>query len=309
MSQTQVIKVTKDTIKKMNSFYEKHRLNRHVPYSDFVAKVGNTTITAYTSGKIVFQGLDAEKIAAKWGQPTQSKQSASPSKKSSTLPANFSQLSVLGSDEVGNGSYFGPVTVCAAYVDKTMVTKLKALGVRDSKELTDPQIVQLSSVIKELIPYKLLIVEPEKYNQIQPKYNAVHMKVALHNQAIHLLLNELAPTKPEAILIDQFTPEANYKKYVRNEQNQVSEKLYFITKGEQYHVAVAAASIISRAAFLEELDKESKELGMKVPSGAGANSDKVAANVLAKGGMELLSKYVKLHFANTEKAKKIAAKR
>lgn len=309
MSQTQVIKVTKDTIKKMNSFYEKHRLNRHVPYSDFVAKVGNTTITAYTSGKIVFQGPDAEKIAAKWGQPTQNKQSASPSKKSSALPANFSQLSVLGSDEVGNGSYFGPVTVGAAYVDKTMVTKLKALGVRDSKELTDPQIVQLSSVIKELIPYKLLIVEPEKYNQIQPKYNAVHMKVALHNQAIHLLLNEIAPTKPEAILIDQFTPEANYKKYVRSEQNQVSEKLYFITKGEQYHVAVAAASIISRAAFLEELDKESKELGMKVPSGAGATSDKVAANVLAKGGMELLSKYVKLHFANTEKAKKIAAKR
>lgn len=310
MSQTQVIKVTKDTIKKMKTYYEKNRLNRTVPYSDFVAKVGNTTITAYTSGKVVFQGPEAEKSAAKWGTPAQSKTSTSTSssKGSSLLPANFSQLSVLGSDEVGNGSYFGPVTVCAAYVDKTMVTKLKALGVRDSKELTDPQIVQLSSVIKELIPYKLLIVEPEKYNQIQPKYNAVHMKVALHNQAIHILLNEIAPTKPEAILIDQFTPEANYKKYVRSEQNQVTEKLYFITKGEQYHVAVAAASIISRAAFLEELDKESKELGMKVPSGAGANSDKVAAAVLAKGGIALLSKYAKLHFANTEKAKKIAAK-
>ncbi|MET3564297.1 ribonuclease HIII [Enterococcus rotai] len=310
MSQTQVIKVTKDTMKKMKTYYEKNRLNRTVPYSDFVAKVGNTTITAYTSGKVVFQGPEAEKGAAKWGTPTQSKTSTSTSssKSSSILPANFSQLSVLGSDEVGNGSYFGPVTVCAAYVDKSMVAKLKALGVRDSKELTDPQIVQLSSVIKELIPYKLLIVEPEKYNQIQPKYNAVHMKVALHNQAIHLLLNEIAPTKPEAILIDQFTPEANYRKYVRSEQHQVNEKLYFITKGEQYHVAVAAASIISRAAFLEELDKESKELGMKVPSGAGANSDKVAAAVLAKGGIALLSKYAKLHFANTEKAKKIAAK-
>ncbi|EOL45956.1 ribonuclease HIII [Enterococcus caccae] len=307
MSQTQVIKVTKDTMKKMKSYYEKNRLNRNVPYSDFVAKVGNTTITAYTSGKIVFQGPDAEKIAAKWG-PIQNSNAISSSKNSSVLPANFSQLSVLGSDEVGNGSYFGPVTVCAAYVDKTMVAKLKALGVRDSKELTDPQIVQLSSVIKELIPYKLLIVEPEKYNRIQPKYNAVHMKVALHNQAIYLLLNEIAPTKPEAILIDQFTPETNYKKYVRSEQNQVREKLTFITKGEQYHVAVAAASIISRAAFLEELEKESKELGMKVPSGAGATSDKVAAAVLAKGGMSLLSKYVKLHFANTEKAKKIATK-
>lgn len=42
-----------------------------------------------------------------------------------------------------------------------MISKLKALGVRDSKELTDPQIIQLSHVIKELIPYKLLIVEPK----------------------------------------------------------------------------------------------------------------------------------------------------
>lgn len=309
MSQTQVIKVNKDTMKKMKSFYEKNYLNRTIPYSEFVAKVGNTTITAYTSGKVVFQGPDAETAAAKWGKLAQSKTSnTSSAKKTTSLPANFSQLSVLGSDEVGNGSYFGPVTVCAAYVDKTMVTKLKALGVRDSKELTDPQIRQLSDVIKELIPYKLLIVEPEKYNQIQPKYNAVHMKVALHNQAIHLLLSEIAPIKPEATLIDQFTPEANYKKYVRNEQNQVSEKLYFITKGEQYHVAVAAASIISRAAFLEELDNESEELGMKVPSGAGTASDKVAAKILAKGGMALLSKYAKLHFANTEKAKRIASK-
>lgn len=308
MSQTQVIKVTKDTMKKMAAAYEKNRLNKVVPYTDFVAKVGDTTITAYTSGKVMFQGVSAANLAAKWGTVVASKSKPSTAKTSTTLPANFSQLSVLGSDEVGNGSYFGPVTVCAAYVDKTMVAKLKALGVRDSKELTDPQIVQLSAVVKEMIPYKLLIVEPEKYNEIQPKYNAVHMKVALHNQAIHLLLAEIAPTKPEAILIDQFTPEANYKKYVRSEKNQVSEKLFFITKGEQYHVAVAAASIISRAAFLEELEKESQELGFKVPSGAGATADQVAAKVLNKGGLELLRKYVKLHFANTEKAKKIAAK-
>lgn len=83
------------------------------------------------------------------------------SAQTTTLPADFGNWSVIGSDEVGNGSYFGPVTVCSAYVDKSMISKLKALGVRDSKELTDPQIIQLSHVIKELIPYKLLIVEPK----------------------------------------------------------------------------------------------------------------------------------------------------
>ena len=309
MNETHVIKVSKETIQKMKQHYQKNSLGKKIPYSEFSAKISGTMITAYTSGKVVFQGAAAESEASKWGKSqSASKKLKKTNTNSTTLPANFSQLSVLGSDEVGNGSYFGPVTVCAAYVDQSMVAKLKALGVRDSKELTDPQICQLSKTIKELIPYKLLIVEPEKYNEIQPTYNAVHMKVALHNQAIFLLLKELAPVKPEAILIDQFTPESNFKKYVKTEKNQVKEKLYFITKGEQYHVAVAAASIISRAAFLEELEKESDALGFKVPSGAGAASDKVAAKVLNLGGIALLNKYAKLHFANTEKAKKLLKK-
>ena len=198
------------------------------------------------------------------------------------------------------------MTVCAAYVAKEQLTQLKKLGVRDSKELKDPQIIQLASILKKTIPYQLLVLEPKKYNEIQPKYNAVRMKVALHNQAIHLLLKKIAPVKPEAILIDQFTPESNYKKYVRLEKNQVQEKLYFVTKGEQYHLAVAAASIISRASFLEELAKESAEVGLELPSGAGTKSDRIAAKIIEQGGVDLLANYAKLHFANTEKAKKMS---
>jgi ribonuclease HIII len=195
--------------------------------------------------------------------------------------------------------------VCAAYADKEHLDALKRLGVKDSKMLTDDQIRKIATAIKELIPYRLLVVNPEKYNEIQPKYNAVRMKVALHNQAIRLLLDQIAPTKPEAILIDQFTSEANYMKYVKQEPQRVEQKIYFVTKGEQYHLSVAAASIISRASFLDELDKASLELGTKVPSGAGKPSDELAAKLLRQGGIDLLRKFAKLHFANTEKAKKM----
>ena len=71
---------------------------------------------------------------------------------------------------------------------RDQLAELRKLGVRDSKELKDSQIIQLADILKETIPYKLLVLPPEKYNEIQPKYNAVRMKVALHNQAIHLLL-------------------------------------------------------------------------------------------------------------------------
>lgn len=295
-----VLKLSKTEIKKLKNYYADYLLNKKVPYSEFSAKKNGTSITAYTSGKVLFQGKNAEQEAARWGSSD-----PSAAKTSSSLPKNFASLAVLGSDEVGNGSYFGPLCVCAAYADKEHLDALKRLGVKDSKMLTDDQIRKMATAIKELIPYRLLVVSPEKYNEIQPKYNAVRMKVALHNQAIRLLLDQIAPTKPEAILIDQFTSEANYMKYVKQEPQRVEQKIYFVTKGEQYHLSVAAASIISRASFLDELDKASLELGVKVPSGAGKPSDELAAKLLRQGGIDLLRKFAKLHFANTEKAKKM----
>ena len=295
-----VLKLSKTEIKKLKNYYADYLLNKKVPYSEFSAKKNGTSITAYTSGKVLFQGKNAEQEAARWGSSD-----PSAAKTSSSLPKNFASLAVLGSDEVGNGSYFGPLCVCAAYADKEHLDALKRLGVKDSKMLTDDQIRKMATAIKELIPYRLLVVSPEKYNEIQPKYKAVRMKVALHNQAIRLLLDQIAPTKPEAILIDQFTSEANYMKYVKQESQRIEQKIYFVTKGEQYHLSVAAASIISRASFLDELDKASLELGTKVPSGAGKPSDELAAKLLRQGGIDLLSKFAKLHFANTEKAKKM----
>lgn len=124
MSQTQVINLTKKQRIALRRDLQKNLLNKHIPYTDFTAKVGNTTITAYTSGKVVFQGLNAMELAAKWGSAneTQKKQAQGTAKE---LPAHLSQLSVIGSDEVGNGSYFGPITVCAAYVSASQVPALK----------------------------------------------------------------------------------------------------------------------------------------------------------------------------------------
>lgn len=172
--------------------------------------------------------------------------------------------------------------------------------------LTDPEIRKMAPKIKELVPYQLLTVTPRKYNEIQPKYNTVRMKVALHNQAIRLLLQKIAPETPDAILIDQFTSEKNYRTYLKSEQAAVTEKLYFATKGEQYHLSVAAASILCRTVFLDELEAASKEVGVRLPSGAHTAADQVAAKLLQQGGIALLSKYAKLHFANTEKAQKLA---
>ena len=46
--------------------------------------------------------------------------------------------------------------------------------------------------------------------------------------------------------------------------------------------------------------------GYPTPSGAGANVDLIAAEMYREGGLELLDKYTKLHFANTQKAIRLA---
>lgn len=308
MTQAITLKLTEPTIKKMTNHYQK-ALVKAPPYSIFSAKLPGVTITAYQSGKVLFQGNHAEQEASQWGDVAEKKGPQKAQEKTTnqtTLPANFSNWPVIGSDEVGNGSYLGPVVVCATYVTPEQMPLLKELGVKDSKMLTDKLIRQIAEEIKLVVPYQELIVTPEKYNHIQPDYNVNRMKVALHNQAISLLLKKIHPTTPQGILIDQFTTEKNYRKYLALEKKAVTSPLYFQTKGEQYHLAVAAASIICRATFLNELDRASQELGLVVPSGAGPKSDQVAARILKKGGLALLTRHAKLHFANTEKAKKIA---
>lgn len=305
MSQSITLKCDNSTIKKMQELYASHAI-KTPPYAVFSSKLPGVTVTAYNSGKVLFQGVNADKESSKWGTATKKNDSQKRGIKETSLPKNFENWSVVGSDEVGNGSYLGPVVVCATYVTKETIPLLKELGVKDSKMLTDTLIRKIAKDLVHAVPFKQLIVTPNKYNEIQPMYNVNRMKVALHNQAIYLLLQELKPEEPQGILIDQFTTEKNYRSYLKKEPYPVTENLYFKTKGEQYHLAVAAASIICRATFLDELDKASKELGFNVPSGAGTKSDQAAAKILKKGGISLLDKYAKLHFANTEKAQKIA---
>lgn len=51
-----VLKLSKTEIKKLKNYYADYLLNKKVPYSEFSAKKNGTSITAYTSGKVLFQG-------------------------------------------------------------------------------------------------------------------------------------------------------------------------------------------------------------------------------------------------------------
>ncbi|MEH7525390.1 ribonuclease HIII, partial [Bacillus sp. JJ1503] len=162
--------------------------------------------------------------------------------------------------------------------------------------------------IKDIVPFSLLTLHNEKYNKLQQSgMSQGKMKALLHNQAIGHLLKKIAPNVPEAILIDQFAKEEVYYSYLNKESVVQTENVYFSTKAEGIHLAVAAASILARYAFIKHFDNLSKAAGFKITKGAGAKVDEAAARLIHEKGLECLPAFVKLHFANTEKAKRLVA--
>ena len=260
------------------------------PYIRYFLRLPQATISIYTSGKVLLQGEGAEKYARFFGYQAVEETSGQ-------------NLPLIGTDEVGNGSYFGGLAVVASFVTPDQHAFLRKLGVGDSKTLTDQKIRQIAPVLKEKIQHQALLLSPSKYNEvIGDRYNAVSVKVALHNQAIYLLLQK--GIQPEKIVIDAFTSAKNYDKYLAQEANRFSNPISLEEKAEGKYLAVAVSSVIARDLFLENLENLGRELGYQLPSGAGTASDKVASQILQAYGMQGLNFCAKLHFKNTEKAKK-----
>ena len=260
------------------------------PYIRYFLKLPQATASIYTSGKVLLQGEGAEKYASFFGYQV-------------VEETRGQNLPLIGTDEVGNGSYFGGLAVVASFVTPDQHAFLRKLGVGDSKNLTDQKIRQIAPILKEKIQHQALLLSPSKYNEvIGDRYNAVSVKVALHNQAIYLLLQK--GIQPEKIVIDAFTSAKNYDKYLAQEANRFSNPISLEEKAEGKYLAVAVSSIIARDLFLENLENLGRELGYQLPSGAGTASDKVASQILQAYGMQGLNFCAKLHFKNTEKAKK-----
>ncbi|MBM7653090.1 ribonuclease HIII [Neobacillus cucumis] len=300
-----VLNLEMSKINEMKNYYAKQLLAKNIPGGLFAAKTAGCMITAYKSGKVMFQGNDCEKEAGKWGSLTAKKPSAVKEKSTAKgdLPAGISGMSAIGSDEVGTGDFFGPITVVAAYVRKEDIPLLKELGVRDSKDLNDEKIISIAKVIKDVVPFSLMTLKNEKYNQVQSSgMSQGKMKALLHNQAILNVLEKLAPVKPEAILIDQFVQPSTYFQHLKGQKAIANENVYFSTKAEGIHLAVAAASILARYAFIQYIDKLSEAAGFRIPKGAGSQVDEAAAKLILSKGRESLPAFVKLHFANTDKA-------
>lgn len=303
-----VLSISTNIQKEVMTYYATHFIERKAPGVIFAAKLPDTAITMYKSGKLMFQGGGAEREAARWGtiEKTATPSASAIGAKGDVLPNNFATMSVLGSDETGTGDFFGPITVAAVYVPTSKIELINELGVKDSKMLTDDYMRKIAPDLRAACVHSVLVLRNEKYNSLQAKgYSQGKMKAMMHNKALQNTLSKMAPEKPEFILIDQFAERGVYYNYLKNERELVQENVYFSTKAEQLHVAVATASILARAAFLKEMDRLSDIAGLTLMKGASNKVDMQAARIWRNQGEEFLRSITKWHFANTDKARKL----
>ena len=309
MQQTQTtitLKVSEKTKEQMLDFFLDLKRPKTPPYAIFQAQDGDTVVTLYESGKAVFQGRDADLASDFWIETerintgkaitTDSRNKKEKEKPNKVIPI---RINSIGSDEVGTGDYFGPIVVTASFVSRDNIDFLLELGVKDSKKMTDNEILKKVPEIIKKIPYHTFILKNEEYNNHKNNnINMNQMKAILHNKVLYELKS--AGYKYDYIVVDQFEPPKSYFSHIYKSTKKVTD-IMFLTKAEDQCLSVACSSLISRYIFLKEMDKLSKEIGITLPKGANPEVDKVGTYIVKKFGKDKLNSIAKINFKNTEK--------
>ena len=201
----------------------------------------------------------------------------------------------IGVDESGKGDFFGPLVIAGVYVDRGIARKLLDAGVQDSKRIgSDARIRTLALEIRKTTAglNETILIGPERYNQLYDKFGNLNRLLGWgHARVIENLLAK-KPDCPRA-LSDQFADAHVIENSLLQHGRKI--KIEQRTKAES-DIAVGAASILAREAFIDWLDRNGRELGLRLDRGVSAQTKSTAEKIVAKGGPDALRKVAKVHF-------------
>ncbi len=172
---------------------------------------------------------------------------------------------------------------------------LAALGVRDSKTVSDGQAERLARSVRDAYPTSVVTIGPERYNALHAKMGNLNRLLAwAHARVIENLLEEI-PDCREAIS-DQFGDAQLLERALLERGRQIA--LTQRPRAES-DPAVAAASLLARAEFLRRLQALSTRFAMPLPKGAGPPVLVAGRAFVARHGTDALGQVAKLHFRTT----------
>ncbi len=200
----------------------------------------------------------------------------------------------IGTDEAGKGEYLGPLVVAGARVLNAEIDRaLRESGARDSKDLGVAQVRKIAAGIREILGednLRVVSLEPKEY---EARRAAAGSNVnRLLGQVNVWIIAELKD-KVECIVVDAFGVKA--RSYI---EPHVPEGVSLeVRPRAEDDVAVAAASILARARYLEEMNRLSEWAGLELPRGS-THVVQAASRVYRERGREGLEEVAKVHFAS-----------
>jgi len=135
------------------------------PYTLFSAQKKGVSCTLYTSGKLTVQGKDKEDFIHFYLEPEILKSLAY-----SHPEIEIDMTPRIGIDEAGKGDFFGPLCIAGVYGDEKMIKELLTIGVKDSKTISDKNILLLKSKIQRICPHAIVRLPPKKYNELYSNF-------------------------------------------------------------------------------------------------------------------------------------------
>jgi len=208
-------------------------------------------------------------------------------------PSQTTSLVRIGVDESGKGDLFGPLVIAGLVLKQESEMVLARRGVRDSKTLSDAQILELAQFIRMNCPVEVLVLLPPDYNIAYEQHgrNLNRLLAWGHAQVITKLSQRLSVDKA---ISDQFGDESLLIEALAAEACRIPVEQRPHAESD---LAVAAASVIARAEFITAIQTYTQKAGIEIPLGASAGQVKeIGKQIYRRWGRRGLERIAKMHF-------------
>src|SRR5574344_1218137 len=256
-------KFPKTDVPKLKNFFTLKKAEfQSQQYAIFRAKTKSFTAIFYESGKFLIQGSEISQLIEEFENYMDLNQSQilliNTSEKSTIKRIQMDYSEYIGTDESGKGDFFGPLVVEGVLVTEQNKKLFINLGIKDSKKLTDEKILKLSNEIKKNAPFSIVTINNEKYNELYAKFKNLNKLLAWgHARVIENLLEK---NTCEYALADKFGDESLIKSALMTKGRTI--RLEQTVRAES-DIAVAAASVMARAAFVQKMQQMELAFGAR----------------------------------------------
>jgi ribonuclease HII len=178
---------------------------------------------------------------------------------------------IAGVDDAGRGPIIGPLVIAGVVVCEKDLSKLRDLGVKDSKLLSPQKREKLTTEIKKLaVKFHIVSLSPAEIDKVVETGRKLHRLNRLEAQTMATVINAL---RPDVAYVDASDVLAD--RFGKHISENLSFKVKIISehKADARYAVVSSASIIAKVErdhAIEELNERHRDMG---ELGSGYASD------------------------------------